>query len=106
MTAAHVKILDKEAVSNMSYFGAFNSMFVHFHFYNTHVPACKSLHDLDFRNNTLRHVQHDVAMYGHSTLPIFSSTCILKFIYRFNMHNTCILSTEPLSPSTKLVYHT
>ena len=102
MTAPHAKVLDKETVSNMSYFGAFNCMFVHFHFYNTHVAVCKSLYDLDFRNNTLRYV----AMYVHSTLPIFSSTCILKFIYRFNMHTTCILSTEPFSPSTKLVYHT
>ena len=39
MTATHVKILDKEAVSNMSYFGVFNRMFVHFHFYSTHEAA-------------------------------------------------------------------
>ena len=41
--ATHVKILDKEAVSNMSHFGAFNCMFVHFHFYITHDAACGSL---------------------------------------------------------------
>ena len=41
MTATHVKILDKEAVSNMSYFGAFHPMFVHFHI--THEATCESL---------------------------------------------------------------
>ena len=43
MTATHVKILDKEAVFNMSYFGAFHRMFVHLHI--THEAACESLHD-------------------------------------------------------------
>ena len=50
MTAAYVKILVNEAVSNMSYFGVHNCMFVYFHFYITHEAACESLHDLDFRN--------------------------------------------------------
>ena len=49
-TPTHVKILDKEAVSNMSYFGVFNGMFVHFHFCTTHETAYDSLYDLDFRN--------------------------------------------------------
>ena len=48
MTATHVKIVDKDAVSNMSYYGAFHRMFVYFHFYFTHEAACESLHDLDF----------------------------------------------------------
>ena len=48
MTATHVKTLDKEAVSNMSYFGAIHRMFVYFHFYITHKAAYESLHDLDF----------------------------------------------------------
>ena len=48
MTFTRVKILDKEAVSNMSYFGAFHRMLVQFHFYITHEAACESLHDLDF----------------------------------------------------------
>ena len=51
MTATLVKIVDKDAVSNMSYYGAFHRMFVYFHFcifYITHEAACESLHDLDF----------------------------------------------------------
>ena len=48
MTATFVKIVDKDAVSNMSYFGAFHCMLVYFHFYITHETACESLHDLDF----------------------------------------------------------
>ena len=32
MTATLVKIVDKDAVSNMSYYGAFHRMFVYFHF--------------------------------------------------------------------------
>ena len=42
MAATHVKILDKEAVFNMLYFGAFHRMFVHFYFYITHEAACES----------------------------------------------------------------
>ena len=45
MTATHVKILDKEALSIMSYIGAFPRMFVHFHIFLTHEAACESLHD-------------------------------------------------------------
>ena len=55
MTATLVKIVDKEAVSNMLYFGAFHRMFVYFHFYTsitTHEAACESLHDLDYVVNT------------------------------------------------------
>ena len=48
MTDTLVKIVDKEAVSNMSYHGAFHRMFVYSHFYITHEAACESLHDLDF----------------------------------------------------------
>ena len=33
MTVTHVKILDRETISNMLYFEVFNRMFVHFHFY-------------------------------------------------------------------------
>ena len=36
MTATHVNIHDREVMSNMSYFGVYNRMFVHFHFYTTH----------------------------------------------------------------------
>ena len=68
MTATRVKILDKEAVSNMSYFGAFLPMFVHFYFYITHEAACESLHNLDFRSQYLTTY---VALYGHSTLLFF-----------------------------------
>ena len=48
MTATLAKIVDKEAVSSMSYFGEFRRMFVYFHFYITHEAACESLHGLDF----------------------------------------------------------
>ena len=48
MTATHVKILDREAISNMSYFVVFPRMFVHFH--STHEEVCDSLNDLDFCN--------------------------------------------------------
>ena len=68
MTATHVKILDKEPVPNMSYFGAFHRMFVHFHFYITHEAACESLHDLDFCNQYLTTCCN---VYGHSTVPFF-----------------------------------
>ena len=67
MPATHVKILDKEAVSNISYFGAFNRMFVHFHFYITHVAACESLHDLDFRKQHLK----TLLQCMDTTLPSF-----------------------------------
>ena len=53
MTVTHVKMPDKEAVSNMLYFGAFNRMCVHFHFYITHEAACDSLHDLNFCSHIL-----------------------------------------------------
>ena len=86
MTATHVKILDTKAVSNMSYFGAFHRMFVHFHFYTciTHEAACESLHDLDFCS------QYLTTCCNVWTLctTIFSS--ILKFIYCFNIPITCI----------------
>ena len=52
MNATLVIIVDKDAVSNMSYYGAFHSMFVYFHFYITHEAACESLHDLVFVVNT------------------------------------------------------
>ena len=54
MTATHVTILDEEAVSNMSYFGVFNRMFIHFHFYITYEVASESLHDFDFRNQCFK----------------------------------------------------
>ena len=68
MPATHVKILDKEAVSNMPYFGTFNRMF--FHFYN-HEAACESLHDLNFRGQFLTTCSLYIAMHRHSTLPSF-----------------------------------
>ena len=78
--------LDKEAVSNMSYFGAFHRMFVHFHFYITNEAACESLHDLDFRSQYLTTRCNVWILYT----IIFSSTCILKCIYYFNIYITCI----------------
>ena len=33
MTATHVKIIDREAIFSMSYFGTFNRMFVPFLYY-------------------------------------------------------------------------
>ena len=84
MTATLVKIVDKEAESNMSYFGAFHRMFVYFHFYITHEAACESLHDLDFCSQYLTTCCNIWTLYT----TIFSS--ILKFIYCFNIHITCI----------------
>ena len=49
MTAAHVNIHDREAIY-MSYFGVFNRMFVHFHFYTTQEAVHDSLYDLNYRN--------------------------------------------------------
>ena len=79
MTATLVEIVDKEAVSNMSYYGAFHRMFVYSHFYVTREAACESLHDLDFCSQYL-------ASCVHWTLytTIFSS--ILKFIYCLHSH--------------------
>ena len=51
ITATQVKILDREAISNISYFGVFNRMFVYFNFYITHEAACDSLHGLNFCNH-------------------------------------------------------
>ena len=82
MTATHVKILDKEAVSNMSHFGAFHRMFVHFHFYITHEAACESLHYLDFCSRYLMTCCNVWTLYT----TIFSS--ISKIIYCFNIHIT------------------
>ena len=51
MTATLVKIVDKDAVSNMSYYGAFIaclSISISVLYYITHEAACESLHDLDF----------------------------------------------------------
>ena len=51
MTATLVKFVDKDAVSNMSYYGAFHRLFVYsisVLFYITNETACESLHDLDF----------------------------------------------------------
>ena len=39
----------------MSYFGAFNRMFVHFHFYITYETACESLHDLDLYGHSIQY---------------------------------------------------
>ena len=52
MTATNVNIHDREVISNMSYFGVFNRMFVHFHLYTstTHDEVYDSLRDLNFRN--------------------------------------------------------
>ena len=80
MTDTHVKILDKEAVSNVLYFGAFHRMFVYFH--NTHEAACESLHNLEFCSQY-------VNVWTLYTI-IFSS--ILKFMYCFNNNNNNIYS--------------
>ena len=85
MTATHVKILDKEAVSKISHFGAFNRIFfVYFHFYATHEASCESLHDLDFCNQYFTTCCNVWTLYT----TILSSK--LKFIYCFNMLITCI----------------
>ena len=84
MTATLVKIVDKEAVSNMSCYGAFHRMFVYCHFYITHEAACESLHDLDFYSQYLTTCCNVSTLYT----TILSRT--LKFIYCFNIHITCI----------------
>ena len=82
MTATLVKILDKEALSNMSYFDEFHRMFVYF--YITHEAACESLHDTDFCSQYLTTCCNVWTLYT----TIFSS--ILKFIYCFSIHISCI----------------
>ena len=68
MTATLVKIPDKDAVSNMLYFGAFNRMCVHFHFYITHEAACDSLHDLNFCSHILNDVSQCMdTLHYHSS---------------------------------------
>ena len=51
MIATHVNFHDREIKSNMSYFGVFIRMFVHFHLYTTHDTVHDSLRDLNFRNH-------------------------------------------------------
>ena len=53
MIATHVNIHDEEVRSNMSYFGLFTCMFVHFHLYTTHETVYDSLCDLNFRNQCI-----------------------------------------------------
>ena len=73
-----------EAISNMSYFGVFNRMFVRFHLYTIHEAAYDSLLDLNFRNQCFTTSCKIWPLYT----TIFSS--ILQFIYCFNMHIVCI----------------
>ena len=83
MTVTHVKFLDREAISNMSYFGVFNRMCVHFRlFYITHETAMIPCMTWIFVINALRHI---ACMATLTT--IFSR--ILTFHYGFNMHITC-----------------
>ena len=83
MTATLVNIHELEAISNMSYFGVFNCMFVHFHLYTTHDAVYYSLRDLNFRNQCCTTYCNVWPLYT----TIFSS--ILKHIYFFNMHIVC-----------------
>ena len=84
MTAAHVNIHDREVIFNMSYFGVFNCMFVHFNLHTTHEAVCDSLRDLNFRNHCFTTYCSVWPLYT----TIFSS--ILKLIYCFNMRIACI----------------
>ena len=84
MTAAHVNIHDREVIFNMSYFGVFNRMFVHFNLHTTHEAVCDSLRDLNFRSHCFTTYYNVWPLYT----TIFSS--ILKLIYCFNMRIACI----------------
>ena len=84
MTATHVNIHDREAISNMSYFGVFTRMFVRSHLYTTYEVVYDSLRDLNLRNQCFTTYCNVWPLYT----TIFSS--VLKLIYCFNMHNVCI----------------
>ena len=92
--------LDKEAVSNISYFGAFHRMFVHFHFYITNEAACESLHDLDFRSQYLTTCCNAWTLDLHyHVFQYIEMYLLLKYLYYMYL----TFSTAPPSPITKLV---